>query len=359
MIIIKRGFSLYLWLILFTLFISFFSIILFNYVSSDIRTTKELIRKAKRSSDLKSLILIATYIYRQDYRNYTGNIPYKGKTYKYEIKNIDGSHIYVKILGNNNNLLAKSIVLYKINLGNYNKIVTNSINNYYFNNDSYYSNTAFLATQINLEQTNQKIFNNLLLKYNTQPYIVTFDIYDNPTYIPITDKELTKKYTEKLYRVDLDPITYYDRFLTIVMQQLYETPNNDVELNTKGVLIVKKSLYEPTILFKPDETNPNNQKVEIKYDNNLGASFTLVRNPQNLTFNKRENTIITNDRQLANEIQNLINNNQRQDTFTITLNPTQNYVYKFLKRGNNLYNIQNQKCFNIYICFCKPYHRFR
>jgi CHASE3 domain sensor protein len=87
----QNGFSLYLWLTLFTLFISFFSIILFNYVSSDIRTTKELIRKAKRSSDLKSLILIATNIYRQDYRNSTGNIPYKGKNYQYQIKNIDGS----------------------------------------------------------------------------------------------------------------------------------------------------------------------------------------------------------------------------------------------------------------------------
>ena len=31
----------------------------------------------------------------------------------------------------------------------------------------------------------------------------------------------------------------------------------------------------------------------------------------------------------------MINDNRNRDTFTITLNPSSNYVYKFLKRGNN------------------------
>lgn len=353
MIKYKKGFYLYLWLTLFTLFISFFSIILFNYVSSDIRTTKELIRESKRASDLKSLILIATNIYRQDYTKDTGNIPYKGKSYKYQIKNINGQHIYVKILDNNNSLLAKAIVLYKINIGNYNKLATN-YNNYYFNNSSYYSNTTFLADRIDIEQTNIKIFNNLLLKYNTQPYRVTFDSYGNPIYTQITDKEITKNYTEKLYRVDLDPITYYNNFLAIVMQQLYETPNNDVELNTKGALIVKKSNSEPTILFKPDEANHNNQKIEIKYNDDLKASFTLVRYPQNFEFNKRNDTLITNDRQLAAEITNLINDNRNRDTFTITLNPSSNYVYKFLKRGNNYIICKTQNSLIYILVFANP-----
>ena len=256
----QNGFSLYLWLTLFTLFISFFSIILFNYVSSDIRTTKELIKKAKRNSDIKSLILIATNIYRQDYTNSTGNIPYKGKNYQYQIKNIDGSHIYVKIL-ENNNLLAKAIVEYKINLGTINKLYTKS-NNYYFNADSYYNNATSLADKINIEIYSNKIFNQLFLKYNTQAYKVKVSEYYSITRsIPITDEELTQKYTEKLYRIDIDPINYYNNFLIKVTQELYSTSSQNVELNNKGVLIVKKQNdNNPNINFNIEN---NNQKIDI------------------------------------------------------------------------------------------------
>lgn len=362
---IKKGFMLYLWLILFTLFISFFSIILFNYVSSDIRTTKELLKKAKRTIDLKSLVLIATNIYKQDYTRANGNIPYKGKNYQYEIKNINGTHIYVRIL-ENNNLLAKAIVLYKINLGNYNKII-NSYNEYFFNKTSYYGNTIYLDNRIYIEEASNKIFSNLFLNYKTQAYKVTFDVYrnpsytpinddvyENPSYTPINDEELTKNYTGKLYRIDLDPINYYNKFFEIVMQQIYEVPTNDVELNTKGTIVIRKSSgNDPTLLFKLDESNPDNQKIDILYANNLSASFILVKSPQTLSFEKNNSSLITNDRLLANEFKNL-KENSRNNYFSITLNPNNNYVYKVLKRGNN-YIIYKTKNSLIYILvFANP-----
>jgi len=347
---VQNGFSLYLWLTLFTLFISFFSIILFNYVSSDIRTTKELIKKAKRTSDLKSLILIATNIYRQDYRNYTGNIPYKGKNYQYQIKNIDGSHIYVKIL-ENNNLLAKAIVQYKINLGNINKLST-EYNNYYFNNSSYYNDTAFLANRIDIQNDSNKIFRSLLLKYNSQPYRVTFDSDGNTTYTLITDEELTQKYTEKLYRVDLDPINYYDNFLIKVFEQLYSTPSQNVELNDKGVLIVKKQNdNNPNINFNIQN---NNQKIDIFYNNNYDSSFILVREPQTFDFDKNNSSLITNDRNLANDLENQIKNSQSSDNINFTLDPDNGYVYKVLKRGNNYIIYKTRNSLIYILVFANP-----
>jgi hypothetical protein len=351
----QNGFYLYLWLTLFTLFISFFSIILFNYVSSDIRTTKELIRKAKRSSDLKSLILIATNIYRQDYRNSTGNIHYKGKNYQYQIKNIDGSHIYVKIL-ENNNLLAKAIVEYKINLGNINKLST-QYNGYYFDNSSYYNNTVFLSNRIDIESDSNKIFSTLFLKYNTQLYKVTFDNYGDesygtPTYTPITDEELTKQYTEKLYRVDLDPINYYDKFLIKVFEQLYSTPSQNVELNDKGVLIVKKQNdNNPNINFNIQN---NNQKIDIFYNGNYDSSFILVRAPQTFDFDKNNSSLITNDRILANYLEKQIRDPRSDNNIHFTLNPDDGYVYKVLKRGNNYIIYKTRNSLIYILVFANP-----
>ena len=335
----QNGFSLYLWLILFTLFISFFSITLFNYVSSDIRTTKELIRKAKRNSDLKSLILIATNFYREDYRNFEGNISYKNKDYQYQIKNIDGSNIYVKIL-EDNNIVAKAIVQYKINLGNFNKIST-EYNRYYFNDSSYYNDTSFLANRIDIENNSNKIFRTLLLKYNTQPYKVTIDSYGNSTYTPITDKELTQKYTEKLHRLDLNPISYYDNFLIKVFEQLYSTPSENVELNNKGVLIVKKQNdNNPHINFNIEN---NNQKIDIFYNGNYDSSFILVRESQTFDFDKNNGSLITNDRFLADDLKGQIIEDPHINNVNFTLNPDNGYVYKVLKKGNNyiIYKTRN------------------
>jgi len=353
----QNGFSLYLWLVLFTLFISFFSIILFNYVSSDIRITKELIKKAKRTSDLKSLILIATNIYRQDYRNSTGNIPYKGKNYQYQIKNIDGSRIYVKIL-ENNNLLAKAIVKYKINLGNINKLHTKSNNNYYFNANSYYNNATSLADKINIEIYSNKIFSQLFLKYNTQAYKVEVNEYYSITRSRhITDEELTKKYTEKLYRIDLDPIDYYNKFIVKVIQELYSTPSQDVELNNKGVLIVKKQNdNNPTINFNIEN---NNQKIDIFYNGNYDSSFILVRNPHTFDFDKNNSSLITNDRALANDLENQIRNSQSGNNISgnninFTLNPDNGYVYKVLKRGNNYIIYKTRNSLIYILVFANP-----
>jgi hypothetical protein len=348
----KNGFSLYLWLILFTLFISFFSIILFNYVSSDIRTTKELIKKAKRSSDLKSLILIATNIYRQDYRNSTGNIPYKGKNYQYQIKNIDGSNIYIKIL-ENNNLLAKAIVQYKINLGNINKLYTKSDNNYYFNATSYYNNATSLADKINIEVYSNKIFNQLFLKYNTEPYKVEVnEDYSITRSRPITDEELTQKYTEKLYRIDIDPINYYNNFIVKVIQELYSPPSQDVELNYKGVLIVKKQNdNKPNINFNIEN---NNQKIDIFYNGNYDSSFILVREPQTFDFDKNNSSLITNDRSLANDLENQIRNSQSGNNINFTLNPDNGYVYKVLKRGNNYIIYKTRNSLIYILVFANP-----
>jgi len=346
----QNGFSLYLWLTLFTLFISFFSIILFNYVSSDIRTTKDLIRKAKRSSDLKSLILIATNIYRQDYRNYTGNIPYKGKNYQYQIKNIDGFHIYVKIL-ENNNIFAKAIVLYKINLGNFNKLST-TYNGYYFDNSSYYNNIAFLANRIDIESDSNNIFLTLFLKYNTEPYKVTFDIYGNPNYTRITDKELTQKYTEKLYRIDMNPINYYNNFLIKVIQELYSTPFQNVELNNKGLLIVKKQNdNNPNINFN---IGNNNQNIDIFYNGNYDSSFILVREPQTFDFDKNNSSLITNDRFLVNNLKNQIRYSGRNRNINFTLNPDNGYVYKVLKRGNNYIIYKTRNSLIYILVFANP-----
>ncbi len=61
----KKGLYMYLWLALFTIFISFFSIILFNYVSTDIKVTRSIYQDSRIYYDIKSILTAIAEIYRE------------------------------------------------------------------------------------------------------------------------------------------------------------------------------------------------------------------------------------------------------------------------------------------------------
>lgn len=67
-----KGFYMYLWLALFTVFVSFFGIILFNYVSTDIRVTRSLYTDSRTYYHIKSILMAVTELYReQNFNNPT------------------------------------------------------------------------------------------------------------------------------------------------------------------------------------------------------------------------------------------------------------------------------------------------
>lgn len=137
----KNGFSLYIWLILFTLIISTASIVIFNYVSADIKTSNKFFKNIKKSLDLDSYAIAAVELYKQNNQR-NDNIFNTG--YRYEIIPIDSSKILVNIL-KSNDLYAKYIMLYSVDLGSINKIITT-----FLNKEAKFNTYKFKAIQIDI-----------------------------------------------------------------------------------------------------------------------------------------------------------------------------------------------------------------
>ncbi|MCS7244269.1 MAG: hypothetical protein RMJ36_06010, partial [Candidatus Calescibacterium sp.] len=103
----RKAYVLYLWLVLFALFVSFFSIILFNYVSGDIRVTKKLVKETNFYNTIKGIAVIATELNRKGHTK--GHYFFKGNKYNFYTKRITNTRVLVQIYANDD-LIARVIV---------------------------------------------------------------------------------------------------------------------------------------------------------------------------------------------------------------------------------------------------------
>ncbi|MCS6956061.1 MAG: hypothetical protein NZM44_06885, partial [Candidatus Calescibacterium sp.] len=102
-----KGYALYLWLALFTVFVSFFSIILFNYVSEDIRVTKKIVKETNFYNTIKGIAVIATELNRKGHTK--GEYFLKGIKYNFYTTRITQTRILVQVYANDD-LIARVIV---------------------------------------------------------------------------------------------------------------------------------------------------------------------------------------------------------------------------------------------------------
>ncbi len=241
----KKAFSLYIWLILFTLIVSGISVVIFNYVSADIRTSNKFFKNIKKTLDLDSYVIAAVELYKQN-NLLNSNILNTG--YSYSIKLIDSSKLLVNIL-KGNDLYARYVVQYSMDLGSINKIVGNPT---YFKANNQYNNTLVAANSSTIDTNANKIFNSLILLPNA-------NITDsNGTPIDINQ---SSKYTNNLITdIDIPNLNqslneYISQYYRNYYQMLYDkyfdqsgNPRNGVYLyqddnigfTIEGDVVVKK-----------------------------------------------------------------------------------------------------------------------
>jgi hypothetical protein len=239
----KKAFSLYVWLILFTLIISTASIVIFNYVAADIKTATKFSKNINQAINFDSYAITAVELYKvNNLRN--SNILNTG--YRYSIEPIDSSTLLVNIL-KNSELYAKYIVQYSIDLGSINKIVGNPVE---FKADNKYNNTLIAAETSSIDINANKIFNTLILAPNTQitgtngSLITDFSKYTNNLITDIDIPNLNQalnQYISSYYR------NYYQALYNKYFDQsgnlkngvaLYE--DNNIVFTNEGDLIVKR-----------------------------------------------------------------------------------------------------------------------
>jgi hypothetical protein len=242
----KKAFSLYVWLILFTLIISTASIVIFNYVAADIKTATKFSKNINQAINFDSYAITAVELYKV---NNLRSSDILNTGYRYSIEPIDSSTLLVNIL-KNSELYAKYIVQYSIDLGSINKIVGNPVE---FKADNKYNNTLIAAETSRVDVNANKIFNNLILAPNTKitgnngSLITDFSKYTNNL---ITDIDINNihslaqnlnQYISSYYR------NYYQALYDKYFDQsgnlkngvaLYE--DNNIVFTNEGDLIIKR-----------------------------------------------------------------------------------------------------------------------
>jgi hypothetical protein len=238
----KKAFSLYVWLILFTLIISTASIVIFNYVAADIKTATKFSKNINQAINFDSYAITAVELYKV---NNLRSSDILNTGYRYSIEPIDSSTLLVNIL-KNSELYAKYIVQYSIDLGSINKIVGNPVE---FKADNKYNNTLIAAETSRIDVNANKIFNNLILAPNTQitgtngSLITDFSKYTNNLITDIDIPNLNQRlneYISSYYR------NYYQALYNKYFDQsgnlrngvaLYE--DNNIVFTNEGDLIIK------------------------------------------------------------------------------------------------------------------------
>jgi hypothetical protein len=211
----EKAFSLYVWLILFTLIISTVSIVIFNYVAADIKTATNFSKNVKQVIRFDSYAIVSVELYKVN-NSREANILSTG--YEYSIEPIDSSTLLVNILKNNilrnSDLCARYVVQYSMDLGSINKIVGSSVE---FEAGNRYNNTLVAASPLKIEASANKIFNTLIFPPNTEVKVVDED--GEETTINNPNSELLR-YANNII-TDID-ITSLDQTLNRYISEYYK-----------------------------------------------------------------------------------------------------------------------------------------
>ncbi len=344
----KSGFSLYIWLILFTLIISTASIVIFNYVSADIKTSNKFFKNIKKSLELDSYAIAAVELYKQNNQR-NSNIFSTG--YRYEINPIDSSKLLVNIL-KSNDLYAKYIMLYSVDLGSINKIVGNPTT---FKANNQYNNTLIATNSSYIDVNANKIFNNLITLPNsniikTDGTPINTNEFSKYTNNLITDIDIPNlnqtlnQYISDYYRNYYNNL--YAKYLDSSMNPkpgTYLYANDDIVFTNEGDLILKRranvKIYRKSLV--------PGQALETYIDIDISASTyffavskyitidgqNIVENGYVLDYTTNKD-LETNDLDLANTYQNRIDR---------ILNYYPNAIAKVIDLNNKYISIKTPK----------------
>lgn len=142
---------LYLWLSLFTMFVSFFSIILFNYVGADIKAVRSLYLTSRKYFDYRSIAMVLAEMYKETGRtngNYVTNLAGVRYNIVYRIKKLTDTDIMVELI-KNNEIVGRSIVRIRNKFDNLALITTDD--NVNLQGSDYYSSGWIMGNRVNMQ----------------------------------------------------------------------------------------------------------------------------------------------------------------------------------------------------------------
>lgn len=358
----RKAYILYLWLALFTMFISFFSIILFNYLGSDIKITRKLVKDTQYYSIIKSVVIVATENYRVG--RYTGDYNFKGYNFSFSARRISPTRLLVDI-SENDQMTAKVIVQDKLLLSDINVyFVKKSEGTTTLSSNTTYSNFVTTADSISIT-ADQKIFDRAFIDpqttVNGQGVEEKRD-KDKKYYIFHNLEEL-KKYANYagFVRSDLDQFlinsyTSIRDFLRSKSVSSRTFPDLTLDLTKYGSIYIadkvnQKEVQSVRIKFYP---NDRNQQIffDVFYRGSYGwgssngvdrYNYYLINQPT--TIDIIPANTVTNDQNLQTYIDSLLNPPpgsqpvNPNSPYPFELRPENGYVYKVLLvygQGGNL-----------------------
>jgi len=306
----KKAFSLYVWLILFTLIISTASIVIFNYVAADIKTATKFSKNINQAINFDSYAIAAVELYKVNNLR-SSNILNTG--YRYSIEPIGSSTLLVNIL-KNSELYAKYVVQYSIDLGGVNKIVGSDNT---FKADNKYNNTLIAAETSRIDINANKIFNTLILAPNTQ--ITGTDgssIDSNTDFLKYTNNLITDIDIPNLNQnLNQYISTYYENYYQALYNKLINEEvlygNDRIVFTNEGDLIIRSPaeirIYKPSTNRLKFDTYMDIIVGNITYY--LAISNNLyIEGGNNFVFDyTSENPLNTNDLDLARFYQRRVN----------------------------------------------------
>lgn len=279
----KRGMMLYLWLSLFTMFVSFFSIILFNYVGADIKAVRSLYLTSRKHFDYRSIAMVLAEMYKETGRtngNYITNLAGVRYNIDYRIRRLTDTDIMVELI-KNNEVVGRSIVRIKNKFDNLALITTDD--NVNLQGSDYYSSGWIMGNRVNVQggSNGKKVLSWGVIRPDT---IVNGKGGFNEENL----KEL-RKYADFASYGDYRQVLFsyynqlYDQISNMAknyngMENYYNVnrispnhPHNFIQLTPSGILYIKRTnLYQKIVLRFNNFVN--NQWIDIyglDYSNNL------------------------------------------------------------------------------------------
>jgi len=309
----KKGLYMYLWLALFTIFISFFSIILFNYVSTDIKVTRSIYQDSRLYYDIKSILTAIAEIYREKNISNPNNNSIRKGTYAYQnghnqylvnysINPLNQTHLFIE-LSKNGNLWARGIVKWRESISDFAFITAK--NNEQFKQNSFYSSAAIFSNNVSIPSTNNFIFSKVTINENLIVNGKNFpdNIQEIQQFAQFVEISNSLNAIMQYYR------SFRDNAKTKIVDPMNSTYSQQYSNSGEIVLTPYGSIWirstAPSPIKLNFSTNAGGQVIEFrKTDNTLIATFIhLTKNPTTIKLQNGDK-VISNDSSIINAANN-------------------------------------------------------
>ncbi|MFN4219463.1 MAG: hypothetical protein ACK4GJ_00895 [bacterium] len=303
------------------MFITVFSIILFNYTAGDIKVTRKLMQDTQYYNNLKSISLVATEFYRT--ARYQGSYYIRGRTYNFQTRRISPTKIAIQISDRFNNPMANVIVKDRSSLSEMNLFVLGSTSEQKltFRQSTTYENFVSSGDSEIFIQASSKIFNISFISPQTVVNGKSVEILrskEGQEYYFYYNLEEMNKYSNYASFVDPGVTNFLIGYFTNISDFVRNKSESNrtfsyepVDLTKYGsVFITSPQIDKVNIKFNMINTRPEkNQEIVIdvyyRQGNKETYLYYLVKNPQIIRV--KRNAVITNDPNISSILSSFIN----------------------------------------------------